>query len=221
MRKIKIIAFVFILLSNGINAQNSNVSNRADKVAADNLFFEELSAKHIVENWHDSLNFDMKALQRTNEDGIFIVPGNEFQIKSLSSKYYVKQSAKRCQVIFDKKYPMESFVNLMLNRVQNNTIMLSVAHHQYGGKTAKILIPMQNIYDMLARNMEIFCNVTSINTDKMESVLVFHNKKMNFIHMFVITASTNQLFKDKGVVYADLYSNIPQSNIKSLFKKDK
>jgi hypothetical protein len=48
---------------------------------------------------------------------------------------------------------------------------------------------------------------------------VFHHRRMNFIHMFTVSIPTNQLFEKDGVITADLFGNIPQSNIKSLFSK--
>ena len=83
------------------------------------------------------------------------------------------------------------------------------------------MMNMQLLYDMLARNMDIYCSVTSVGTKEMQAVLVFHNVKRNFIHMLRLTIPTDTLFKTDGMLTADMYTNIPQNNIKSIFKGNK
>ena len=71
------------------------------------------------------------------------------------------------------------------------------------------------------RNMNAYCSVTEVNKDSMKALLVFHHPKIDFIHMFIVTVPTNQLFKNGGTITAELYGNIPQKNVKSLFSNYK
>ena len=43
----------------------------------------------------------------------------------------------------------------------------------------------------------------------------------NIIHMFEVSADTRVLVKNKALIEANLYSNIPQDNIRSLFNEKK
>lgn len=192
-----------------------------DKVDADSILFQLLSESHIIENWHEPLVIDRQSLRNTAEEGLFIVVGKAFQISSLRSDFYVVRDDNEWKPVDDRRYPMETAVNLLLNRIESNRHILMLTHHQYGGKRPKLMIQMQALYDMLARNMNIYCSMTSIGTKEMQATLVFHNVKRNFIHMLRLTIPTDSLFKPDGMLTADMYTNIPQNNIKSIFKGNK
>lgn len=192
-----------------------------DKVEADRILFEMLSGSHAVENWHEPLAIDGQSLRNTAEEGLFLVEGKAFQVNSLRSDFYVVKGKEGWQPVNDRRYPMETAVNLLLNRIEDNRHGLMLTHHQYGGKNPKLMMKMQLLYDMLARNMDIYCSVTSVGTKEMQAVLVFHNVKRNFIHMLRLTIPTDTLFKTDGMLTADMYTNIPQNNIKSIFKGNK
>jgi hypothetical protein len=192
-----------------------------DKVSADTLLYEQLCAKHVTENYHAPYTVSKRDLQSTAERGIYIVKGKSFQVKSLTSDFYVRENRGSYEPIFDRKYPVESFTNILLNRVKENKLRIEITQHMYG-KTRKVPVQnMQNIYDLLARNMDIYCSVTSINKEKIEATLVFHHPRMNFIHLFTVSVPTDALFEEGGLVTAKLHGNIPQSNIRTLFGKYK
>ena len=192
-----------------------------DKVSADTLLYEQLCASHVTENYHAPYTVSKRELQSTAERGIYIVKGKSFQVKSITSDFYVRENRGSYEAIFDKRYPVESFTNILLNRVKQNRLRIDITQHMYG-KTKKVPVQdMQNIYDLLARNMDIYCSVTSITREKIEATLVFHHRKLNFIHLFTVSVPTNDLFEDGGLVTANLYGNIPQTNIRTLFGKYK
>ena len=204
-----------LLLLGTLNAQAQD----RDKVSADQMLYEELCANHTTENYHAPFHVDAKKLEMTDESGILLLKGKSFQVKSITSDVYVKKSRKTYTPLFDEKYPVESFNNLLLNRIQDNTLKIDIRQHMYGSIKKVPTIPMQNVYDLLAKTMDIYGSVTSVTKEKMEATLVFHHRRMNFIHMFTVSIPTNQLFEKDGVITADLFGNIPQSNIKSLFSK--
>ena len=168
-----------------------------DKVSADTLLYEQLCAKHVTENYHAPYTVNKRDLQSTAERGIYIVKGKSFQVKSLTSDFYVRESKGSYEPIFDKRYPVESFTNILLNRVKENKLKIEITQHMYGNTKKVPVQNMQNIYDLLARNMDIYCSVTSINKEKMEATLVFHHRKLNFIHMFIVSVPTDDLFEDR------------------------
>ena len=166
-----------------------------DKVSADTLLYEQLCAKHVTENYHAPYTVNKRDLQSTAERGIYIVKGKSFQVKSLTSDFYVRENRGSYEPIFDKRYPVESFTNILLNRVKENKLKIEITQHMYGNTKKVPVQNMQNIYDLLARNIDIYCSVTSINKEKMEATLVFHHRKLNFIHMFIVSVPTDDLFE--------------------------
>lgn len=198
-----------------------NASAQTDKAEADQIIYEMLTARNMTENWHPNVVIRENQLKETNEKGVFIVPGDSFQIKSLRSDFYVRQEKGKWTPINDARYPMETMVNLLLNHITNNQHMLEIRHHQYGQKNPKITIPMQDLYDLLARNMNLYCSVTFINEHEIRAILVFHQRSLNFIHMLELKIKTKKLFDVDSTIYGDFYTNIPQNNVKDIFREKK
>lgn len=196
-------------------------AQKTDKVDADRLLWDELNTKHVVENWHEPYEYDELLFKETYEDGIFLIPGDSFQIESLRSDFYVVMDDGEWKPVYSAMYPMESAVNLLLNRIKNNDHRLHITHHQYGGKTPQVEIEMQVLYDMLARNMKMYCSVTKIDKNDINAVLVFYHPKRNYIHMLQVRMATADVTIPKSVIEADMYTNIPQGNVKSVFKEKK
>ena len=67
--------------------------------------------------------------------------------------------------------------------------------------------------------MNLYCSVTYIGSDEIRAVLVFHQKRLDFIHMLELKVPTKELYDEKSVMTGDLYTNIPQDNIKSIFRE--
>ena len=191
---------------------------QTDKAEADQIVYQMLTAKRQTENWHPALIILANQLQETVEKGIYLVPGDSFQIKSLRSDFYVYKKDNEWVPIHDNRYPMETMVNLLLNRITDNQHQLSLRHHQYGGQKPQVDLPMQDLFDLFARNMKLYCSVTHIDKDEIRAILVFHQQKLNFIHMMEVKMKTNQLMDANSTLVGNLYTNIPQNNINNIFK---
>ena len=92
---------------------------------------------------------------------------------------------------------------------------------QYGNKQKKATVPLQTVYDLLGRHNDIYVNVTRIDPKSIEAVLVFHQKGINTIHMFIVNIPVENLFVKGATVTAELYGNIPQGNVKSINRRRK
>ena len=200
-----------------VSAQNTD----RDKVTADQTLFEQLCANHTPKKSVDFHHLRTDQLTKTNERGLFLVKGAHYQIASLRNDFYVTKSGNGYRSVFSRKYPMESMINLLLNYSHGDTKKMSIVQHLYGGEKRIPDIAIASIHDLLGTTMEAYCSVTSIDKDCIRATLVFHHKKMDFIHLFVVETTPAELFSDTGVLKAELYGNIPQSNIKSLFSKFK
>ena len=195
-------------------------AQRSDKASADSLLFEMLSQPTMTQNWHPDLVISDSLLQPTREKGICLVRGKSYQIASLNSSFYVKNDTNgKWVVLNDGAYPLETMTNLLLNRIENNRHQLLLRHHLYGGKVPRIMMPMQNLFDALSRNMETYCSVTSIDALQLEAILVMHHPKQDFIHLLRLNIPTSKIMVEDSTLEGDLYTNIPQGNIKSLFSK--
>ena len=214
MNKCKRHLCLFILCLTSLGA----FSQASDKVDADKLLFEALRQATVSENYHEPLIISSDRLTETSEKGIYLMKGNSFQVSSLNSDIYVcKGDNGQWIPINSKRYPLETAVNMLQNRPTDNGHSITITHHQYGGKKPRATIPMQCLFDMFARSMKIYSTVTRINEKELEALLVFHHPQRNFIHMLQMKISTPQLMDKSYTIEADLYSNIPQDNVKSIF----
>ena len=190
---------------------------QTDKAEADQIIYKMLTNKMQTENWHPEMIIQEKRLKPTAEEGIYIVPGDSFQIRSLRSDYYVMRKNNEWITIHDGRYPMETMVNLLMNRINDNRHKLEIRHHQYGGKRPRITMPMQNLFDLLARNTNLYCSVTFIDINEIRAILVFHQSNLDFIHMLELKINTGKLFDPESTLSGDLYTNIPQNYSKAAF----
>lgn len=190
-----------------------------DKAEADLMVWEELTAGYETENYHPRLIIQDNQVSETAEKGIWLVKGDSFQIKSLRSDFYICKKKREWAVLNDPRYPYESMTNLLLNRIEDNKHQLRLIHHQYGGKKPEVLIPMQRLYDVFARHMQLYASVTKINNVEIRAVLIFHQKRLDYIHMLDLRIPSSQLFDKQSTLTGDFYTNIPQHNVKSIFRE--
>ena len=214
MTKKLLYTVLILMMALGMKAQT-------DKADADKLVYQMLTSATQTENWHPAMIIRSNELKETAEKGIYIVNGDSFQIKSLRSDFYVTKKEDSWVPLNDGRYPLETMVNLLLNRITDNQHMLEIRHHQYGGKKPTITLPMQDLFDLLARNMNLYCSVTFINQHEIRAILVFHQRSLNFIHMLELIVKTKKLFDAKSTISGDLYTNIPQNNVKDIFRDKK
>lgn len=211
--KKKLVLLICLYSSLSIGAQ------AIDKAEKDLLIYQELTANYEMENWHPDLIVARHMLKETDEKGIFIVKGDSFQVKSIRSDFYVCKNNGQWVPLNDPRFPLETMVNLLMNRIDNNHHQLQVRHHQYGGEIPTVSIPMQKLFDMLARNMQLYCSVTNIEKDEIKAVMIFHQERRNFIHMLELKISMENLFDEESTLTGDLYTNIPQGNVNSIFRE--
>lgn len=206
--------FILVMGMQPVHAQKLNM----DKEQADQFVYDCLN-NHIDSLYELSvLEVNPSELTKTDERSVFILPGEYYQIKTLRSDCYVKKSRGDYRALSDKRYPMETLTNQLLNKVESHHL-LQLKHHQYGQKLPMMKTSLQSVFALFLPTMKPYVSVTKIQDDEMEAILVFHHPKLDFIHMLTLKTSANGLFKDGNVIYGDLYTNIPQDNLKSILDK--
>lgn len=191
-----------------------------DKADADRQVFQQLAGYKGGQLIMRPLVIADSLLAPTREDGVMLLRGTAFQIAALRSDVYIEATTHK--PIFSKRYPMESAVNLLMNVMADGRHTLQVTQHMYGKVKKTITLPMKAIYQVLAADRSVYCNVTKIDKDGLEADLVMYHKRRNDIHLFTLRMDMDELFKPDGKFTAQLYANIPQDNIRSIFStKDK
>ena len=209
--RISLAAFL-LMATVAVSAQNSNI----DKSQADQFIYESLSGAVGDDYEAERVDFKPSSLVKTNEKSVFILPGSHYQLETLRSDCYLRKTKNNNYVVIsDLRYPMETFVNQLLNKVKSGHV-LQVKHHQYGQKVPLLKTPLQSLLSLFGPTMKSYASVTSVNEKEIEALLVFHHPKLDFIHLLTLRTSTSGLLKKGNVVYGDFYTNIPQDNVKSI-----
>lgn len=141
MKKI-LLLLVCVLASFLLSAQ---VTDKSDK---DQLIYQVLTSDYELENWHPDLIVASNFVKETDEKGIFVVMGDSFQVKSIRSDFYVCKKNNQWVPLYDSRFPLETMVNLLLDRIDNNRHQLQIRHHQYGGAKPIIRLQMQKLHDL-------------------------------------------------------------------------
>ena len=218
MKKKTLLLMLAFCATLSVGAQEKHAFDKGD---ADTLVYEQLITANMPNNFHRSVDLEKVKAKPCSEQGIYMVEGEFYQVKSMRNDFYLQNRQGKNEILFDVRYPLESMTNLILNYVENNGRTLAFNHHQYGNVIKSGKIPMQVMYDLFAPHMEMYCMVTKIDKDTVNATLVFRNVKLDFIHMLVFKTPMNDIFKKDGTLYAELYTNIPQSDIRNLFPNPK
>ena len=213
MRKITFVSII-LLCSLTMSAQKNQ-----DKAEADKQICTELIEGRSGKEWHPELALNDALMEETNERNVFCVKGDAFQVNSLRSDFYVRRVKGQWQPIFERRYPVESLVNLLMGCIPNRGHRMELRHHQYGNHIATMTIPLQRIHDVLGPGMRMYCRVAVEDNATLSAWLVFYEARAKYIHLLELNTSLESLFAADGTLHADLYANIPQDNIKSFINK--
>lgn len=191
-------------------------AGKVDKAQADSILFALLSS----DMGEDAFSHAEKTV--IGRDGrkrgtVFVVEGENFQIKSLRNDVYYIAGRNECVPVDDARYPMETMNNLLLGKIDGGQRDITVHHHQYGGHNATLFMPFDELRSKLQPGMKAYCSITAVTTEKIEGVLVYHDVTNNVIHMLQISSPLLAVTSGQGEMEAELYTNIPQDNIRNLF----
>ncbi|MBR6284214.1 MAG: hypothetical protein IKR25_07975 [Muribaculaceae bacterium] len=211
--------YPFICLTALLFCSLTSWAAKPDKAQADSLL-HELLLSELPE-----AQATRSALPPINSQGrkngmVFTVKGNSLQVDELRNDVYYIATGRQAIPVNSARYPMETMNNLLLGAISGGQRELVVKHHQYGGRAATLMMPMDEFMAKMMPGHTLYCAVTSINTEQIEGFVVFHNPKTNSLHLLQVKAPMNTVTTGTGDIEGDLYSNIPQDNIRNLFGKE-
>jgi hypothetical protein len=189
-----------------------------NKKESDNILYDQLQQENKCNGTSDIKMFLSagETLTSTENETVFINKGNTFMIKGVNEDTYYKKSDKGYELIFDKKYPKESFTNLILGHNANNSLKIHVKHSMYGNFSPEYEMKFSDFICFFRDDFNIFSASYQKGQDELKSTIIFQNKQYNYIHLLTINTSEECIFEENGVMSASFYSNIPQHNIKNI-----
>jgi len=207
-------------LGNSLNfliPKNINLIMGMDKKELDDYSYYRITNYSRVEGESHSATIDANNLQKFN-DTIYYSKNKRF-MKGLdqSSYYYVKRGA--AELVFDRKHPLISFKNILLNP-KLKKISLNIKQYLYGGKIKVYEKNYSRIYNCLSKDAEVFAGFESAGVDSIKFLVVFYQPLLLNSHLLSITLPRKIIYDPaqrggKGV----LYTNIRVDNLNDMFKK--
>lgn len=186
-----------------------------DKKESDQLTVDMFSEANCNAATENSPGFVASDLKLQNNSDLYIRKGSSFLNNKINSDTYYQRSGHKYQLVFNSEYPAESLVNL-LNAKKENSLMLKITHRMYGGFTPEFSIPLSRFLCMFNKGFSTYCIIKRQNSDKVQVSAVIHNNDFGYIHLLRIKTTSRELFMDNGTLVADLYTNIPEYNLKNL-----
>ncbi len=154
-----------------------------------------------------------------DNQNVFVKKGSSFVLTKINSDIYMsKDVVERYYPLNDRNYPSFSLKNLLLTPNLNPTIQLHLKHSMYGNRNSECDIRWTDFVCFFKQGFDMYCYVEDSKSPTLKATVILHSTKYNYIHLLSITADADTIFQKDGQLYAELYSNIPQNNIKSLFQ---
>ena len=128
--------------------------------------------------------------------------------------------------VFDRKFPAESMRNILMCALPASdfaNISLRIQPHTYSKELGRrfINVRMSDFLGYFQKQGLKFYSAKMENAgDRYQCILVMFHPTYNYLHMFSLSFTPDQLFSDKAVTLkSDLSTFIPQHNIKNLFQE--
>lgn len=153
------------------------------------------------------------------DSAVFEHHGSFFMMPQLNSdKYYYRGMDKNFYPLNAANYPALSLHNLLLIPQPNTTLRLHLTHRQYGNFTPEFDMKLCDFICFFQSGFDSYCHVENPEPGALQATIILHSKAFNYIHLLNITTNISAVFQENGILYAELYSNIPQHNIENLFQ---
>lgn len=188
-----------------------------DKKESDDLLYDELKVAAFDTAMYADEEVGASDLEPV-ANNVFVRRGVVYAIKELSSDVYYSEEGGKYVPLFSPQYPLYSMNNLFLTYQNGKDKKLSLTHRKYGSFTPEVTISFPNFLNVFSNNFTTVCHTGFVEDGKIETIVVFTHKVLNYIHILRATTTMDELFSDNTVIKADFYSNIPQHYIKSLLK---
>ncbi|NDV46765.1 hypothetical protein D0T49_06865 [Paludibacter sp. 221] len=148
---------------------------------------------------------------------VYVHKGTVFMINEINSDTYFQRHDNQYRYIYNEQYPHESLINMFLSEQCYSTLCLHITHRMYGGVLPEFTLSLNEFVSLFKDDFNFYCGMQKSQTDAVKITVLLHSKDYNFAHMLLIETAKGDIFAKNGIVKANLYTNIPQHNIKSLF----
>jgi hypothetical protein len=150
-------------------------------------------------------------------DSIYVEKGSSFMIPQINNDLFFVKADSTYNLAFDKSLIAESFANALLVPVKKN-YKINITHRMYGKTVKKYTVSSRKFDDYFQRGYDRYFGVESLEKEKLTGTMILNDRYAGCVHLAFVSISLGDLLNG-GTMEMQLYSNIPQHNIKTLFGK--
>ncbi|MDR1791826.1 MAG: hypothetical protein LBR36_00055 [Bacteroidales bacterium] len=210
--------------ANGESLEMTFPSNRelifgTNKKEAEFVINEQLPPSHCKDSFSMPYYFSENELDKVDTGKDFYSRnGNFFIVEQLNNQQICKKDSNgRFYPLFDNNLPEISLKNLLLTPQMQSNLKLHIKHRMYGRFTPEFEIKLNDFTCFFENDCQSYAFAECDTAGKINVYLVLHSVAYNYIHLLLLTCSKETLFDPNGVIEAELFTHIPQDNIKNLF----
>ena len=193
--------------------KNFNLISGLNKIEADDLLLNDLNTYSAKEKDNNNKIVGNSEMSKFN-DSVFSVYGNEY-MHLLSGSYYIIKYDTAYKPLFDKNYPVKSFITSIIQPENNHQINIILTHKQYK-YDKKLVLVLSNVINYLKKEHELYFGIEDTSSS-LSGTLIAYNRNLNYLHLFYFTTDKKTLFSSNPEYLCKLYTYIPTDNIKNLF----
>ena len=153
----------------------------------------------------------------TSEECIYVIKGDEFSIPEINNDLFFIENDSIYSLVHDTAMIAMTFSNALLASSDKH-FTYDVKHRMYGFMVQNYTIDSRDFDSYFAQDYERYFGIETLEPQNMSGTLILYNRKEEYIHLIHVTTTQNGIINE-GRMTMELYSNIPQHNIKSLFSK--
>ncbi len=193
----------------------------SDKKELDELLYNNLANLKLEKTLKQTNAFELNSSSlKKRSKNVYLLPGSTYFENITTDLYFFKaDDSLNYEFLFDKKYFLESFANLLLKPEKiGKEIEASIHQKQYGGIIKDFVIDYSGLVNYFSNNKYVaYVGIENKSEDRLIATVIFYNKFLNNLHLIYLESNTNSLFSNKIFFAAKLYCNIPTDNLKNIF----
>ncbi len=151
----------------------------------------------------------------TYQDSIYVEKGEKFNIPQINNDLFYLKNDSIYTLVSDTSAIALSFSNALLAPWTNH-YTIDVKHRMYGLVALDYSIDSRDFNDYFSQGYVRYFGIETLEPEHLSGTLILYNRDEEFIHLFYVTTTLDDLVNG-GKMMMELYSNIPQHNIDSLY----
>ena len=150
-------------------------------------------------------------------DTIYVDKGDSFMIPQINNDVFYKKIDNSYSLVFDSRLLAETFSNTLIIPADMD-YTVDITHRMYGKRTESYIVNSRDFDDYFSRDFDRYFGIETLEKEKLTGTLILDDSHAGSIHLAFVSISIDNLLNG-GTMEMQLYSNIPQNNIKTLFGK--